>query len=318
MALHRRLDVVVLEVDREQTERGNRAGRRRDQRRAEPQEVDEPAGLEGPGATEGDQRVVARIEAALDAHLLDGVGLVPGRDLDDPVGGALRGKAELGGQGFDPLPGEVGRQWHLPAQKVRRDAPEDELGVRHRGTRAAPAVAHRARVGARAGGPDPEATVRRSPRDRAASRPHGDQIDHRHLEGKPPDGAVGRDARLAALDQTDVGAGPARVQGEHAIATGGRGEEAGAERAGGRAAQDRRDRVADHLTSRDHPAVGLHHLEWRAGPELGVQAGADPLHVARDPALGEGVDERRHRALVLAILGPDLGRERDVRLRVLA
>ena len=46
MALDRSLDVVVLEVDGEETERRDRAGRRGNQRRAEAQEVDEPAGLE--------------------------------------------------------------------------------------------------------------------------------------------------------------------------------------------------------------------------------------------------------------------------------
>src|SRR5262249_45887304 len=53
VALHGGLDVVVLEVDGEETEGRDRPRRRRDQGSAQAQEVDEPTRLEGPGAAEG-------------------------------------------------------------------------------------------------------------------------------------------------------------------------------------------------------------------------------------------------------------------------
>ena len=318
VALDRGLDVVVLEVDGEEAERGDRARGGRDQGRPEAQELDEAAGQERTGASERHQRVVARIEAALDAHLLDGVRLVPRRDLENALGRALGGEAELRGDGLDPLPGEIEGQRHLAAEEMRRDAAEDELGVSHRGPRAAAAVAHGARLRARARGSDLESSLGRAPGDRASSRPHRDEIDHRHLDGEAPDGAVGGESGLAALDQTDVGAGPARVQREDAIDPGGFGEEGGAERAGGRPAQDRRDRMAHDLAGGDDAAVRLHHLERHPGAELGVEPGLDPPDVAGDPALGEGVDQGRHRALVLPVLRPHLGGQRDVRLRMLA
>ena len=145
VALHRGLDVVVLEVDGEEPEGGHGPGRRRDHGGPETQELDQPARLERAGAAERHQRVVARIEAALDAHLLDGVGLVPRGDLEHALGRPLGGETELAGEALDALPGQIERERHLAPEKMRRDAPEDELGVGDRGAGAAAAVAHRAR-----------------------------------------------------------------------------------------------------------------------------------------------------------------------------
>jgi hypothetical protein len=75
--------------------------------------------------------------------------------------------------------------------------------------------------------------------------------------------------------------------------------------------------MAHHLAGRDHAAVGLHHLDGHSGPELGLEACADPLHVAGDATLGERVDQCRHRALVLPVFRPHLGGDRHVRLGML-
>ena len=54
-----------------------RARRRRHQRRSEIEQVEETSGEERPRAAEGDQRVVARVEPPLHAHLLaNGVDIV--------------------------------------------------------------------------------------------------------------------------------------------------------------------------------------------------------------------------------------------------
>ena len=109
VTLHEGLDVIVLHVDDEQAERREIRGRERDQGGAQAQEIEEAAGEEGPGAAEGHQRVVPRIEAAPDAHLPDRVGLVPGRDLQDPLGRAQGIEAEPAGRGrARPPPGRAG------------------------------------------------------------------------------------------------------------------------------------------------------------------------------------------------------------------
>ena len=59
-------------------------------------------------------------------------------------------------------------------------------------------------------------------------------------------------------------------------------------------------------TSRaDNAAVGLHDVKGRRGADLGVQPRLDLGHIAAHARLDERVDERRDRALVLAVLGQD-------------
>ena len=62
------------------------------------------------------------------------------------------------------------------------------------------------------------------------------------------------------------------------------------------------DRAA--TTSRAEITPPLDSITWDGTPGRSrrVEARADSLDVAGDPALGEGVDESRHRALVLAVL----------------
>src|SRR5262249_56611169 len=135
----------------------DRAGRRRNQSGTQAEELDEPTRLERPGATEGHERVVARIEAALDAHLLDGVGLIPRRDLEDALGRALERETELSGEGLDALPREIERQRQLAAEEVRRGASPHALRGGGRGARAPPGGTHGVRVPAPPGAPGPHA-----------------------------------------------------------------------------------------------------------------------------------------------------------------
>ncbi len=272
MALNERLHVVVFEIDDEETEGGDVAGRRRDERRAQVQEVDEPPGQQRTGAAEGHQRVVARVEPALHRHLLDGIGLVPGRNLEDSLGGARGIEAEGHAERGDPLLGERADERDLAAEQMRRDPAEQQVGIGDGGLGAAAPVAARAGIGARAPRPHLEAAVGRDPGDAAAAGAHGDDVDHRHLDGEPAHRALGGEFGHTVLDETHVGARPAGVGGEDAVEAGGLGEEARAEGARRRSAQDRRDRLARHLARRDDAAVGLHDVEGRAGAQLA----ADP------------------------------------------
>ena len=77
----------------------------------------------GPGAAERQQREAARIDAALDGHLADRVGLVPVGDLDDAVGELLG--AHVAGQPRGERRDAGARRARHRARCRRRSAPAE-------------------------------------------------------------------------------------------------------------------------------------------------------------------------------------------------
>ena len=220
-----------------------------------------------------------------------------------------------------PGPGRVDVERDLAAEQVRRDPAEDDVRVGHGRLGAAPAVAERPRVGARRAGTDLERALGRHPRDRAAPGADGDDVDHRDLAGVAADRALGGERRLAVHDDRHVGGGPAAVTGQHPVEAGVGGDQRGAEGTGCRPGQHRGDRLVDHLVGGEHPAVGLHDVPRHAsapGAAHLVQPAGDAGDVRRHPRLDRGVDQRGHRALVLAVLAQHVAGQRHHRVRVLA
>ena len=82
-------DVVGAPIDCQQAERREIAGVRRHDARLHGEQVHDRGGLRGTRAAERQQRKGARIDAALDRHLPDRVGLVPIGDFDDAAGELL-------------------------------------------------------------------------------------------------------------------------------------------------------------------------------------------------------------------------------------
>ena len=81
------------------------------------------------------------------------------------------------------------------------------------------------------------------------------------LTGKRPTApSVVRPGAPCSTRQTSVVVPPPSAR-EHPVEAGGPGDQAGAERAGRRAGQDRRDRLVRDLARREHAAVRLHHVE---------------------------------------------------------
>ncbi len=317
MAGDERAHVVQPDVDGEQAEGAQVAGVRRDDRRRQAQHVQQPAGLERARAAEGAQRQVPDVDPPAYRHLAYGVGLVPGRDLQDALGARLGRQAQLAGQRPDAGPGGLGVERDLAAQQVVGDAPERQRRIGQGGLGAASAVAERPRVGAGRAGPDLERPLRRHPGDRPAARTHGHDVDHRHLGREPADGGLGGEGRRPGPDHGHVGRGAAAVERDHVVEPRGVGDGGGAERTGRRSGQHGRDRRPRHLGRRGDPAVRLHDQERhpRAGP-LGDPA-AQALDVAGDDRLHEGVDQRGDRALVLAVLAQHVRADRHRALRVL-
>src|SRR5690606_7036819 len=115
---------------------------------------------------------------------------------------------------------------------------------------------------------------------------------------------------------------PTTVEGEHAIMAGRRCDDRSTQCPGGRPGQHGGDRLFSDLLGRQHPSVGLHHVEGHAGRSGRLdklrQPGRDVPDVPADARLDRGVDQRRHRSLVLAVLPQDLRRDRYRGVRVLA
>ena len=210
------LHVVVLDVDGEQPERRHVARVLRHDDAGEVEDVDQPAGQQRPRAAEGRQHEVAHVEAALDRHLPQGVGLVPRGDLEDPCGAALTrpGPAERPGDRM-PSPRRLDVERDLAAEQVRGDPAEHQVGVGDGRLGAALAVAERAGVGAGRLRPHLERALGRDPGDRAAAGPDRDDVDHRDLARVGADRALGGERRLAVEHDGDVGRGAAAVAGEH-------------------------------------------------------------------------------------------------------
>src|SRR5205823_4184320 len=66
-----------------------------------------------------------------------------------------------------------------------------------------------------------------------------------------------------AIDETDVGRGASRVDGEHPLISGEPGEIAGPKSSGRGSGQQRRDGLPRNLPGREHAAVGLHDEEGK-------------------------------------------------------
>ena len=93
--LERAADVVAPEIGRREAQRAEHSRGQRNEDALHPQLLGQRAGMQGPGAAEGDQRKPARIDPALDA---DHAERPRHLGLDDPndSGGSLGG---LSGRG---------------------------------------------------------------------------------------------------------------------------------------------------------------------------------------------------------------------------
>ena len=265
--------------------------------------------------SEGEEGEAPRVHAPAHGHdadpfrhhrVDDAVDAVGGRDalgaqsLGDPV------HRPLGGGPVEPRP---------PAEEVAGiEVAEDEVRVGDGGRRAPLPVAGRTRIGARALRPDAEDPARVDARDRAAPGPDRHDVQARErdlLAGHP---AVAREVSLAPLDQRDVGARPAHVEGDEVPLAEEARRVAAARHPAGRARQHGAGGEADRVDDRRDPAVRLDDEDGArvAGAD---QSLAEAREVSRERGAHVGVDDGRADPLVLLDLREHLGRQRDVRPR---
>ena len=259
------LHVVVPHVDGEQPEGADVARVRRHDDAGEVEDVHEPAGQQRAGAAERGQREVADVEAGLTVTWRRALAWFHAEISRMPVAVRSRGRAwRRAGPGRRSAAG-TRLERDLPAQQVRRDPAEGDVGVGDGGLVAALGVAHGAGVGAGRLGADLQRALGREPGDRAAAGADGDDVDHRDLGRVVADRALGGERRLAVDDDGDVGRGTAAVAGEDRWKPRVAGDQRGAQGAGGRAGQHRGDRLVHDLVGGEDAAVGLHHVEGDVG-----------------------------------------------------
>ena len=171
--------------------------------------------MQRPRPAERHQRIIARIEAALDrdgAHRAHHVG---DHDTQNALRGFLHGEAEPPRRRPDGAPGRGGIERQFAArQPFFGQAAEREVGVGHRGLRAAAAVASRPGIGAGAARADLHQPVPVEPGDRAAPGADGVDIHHRLAHREAGDLPVEADPGVVVADQRDVGARAAHVEGD--------------------------------------------------------------------------------------------------------
>jgi hypothetical protein len=154
----------------------------------------ERACVQGPGAAEGDESEVSRVESLLDGDDAQR----PGHLGVDDVDHVLRSEgAERAARG-------VGIE-RDPARKALRQATEQEVRVRHGRAQTAAPVARRSREGARALGPDVERSTGVPPRDGAAPRADGVYGKRRQADRVAGDDALVFAPGRTVHDRADVG-----------------------------------------------------------------------------------------------------------------
>ena len=212
----------------------------------------------------------------------------------------------------------------LAAEEVARVEPaQDDVGVGDRRLDAAPPVADRPGIGARAPRPDAEEPARVDPGDAAAAGADLDQVDdgradrvarQRHAAdaraGVAADVVVLGHGRPAVLDQPDLGRRAAHVERDDVgtaerLAQVGRGDHAG-----GRPGLDHEHRPHARGVRAEDAAARLHHEQLRLHARLASRSRCR-CEVALHDRPDHGVDDGRRGAQVLAELRRDLGRERD-------
>ena len=269
--------------------------------------------VQRPGAAEGNQREVARVQPLLHRLGADRVRHVGIDDGEHPLGGLVPVDTERLGETGDRLVGAFGRQRHLAAEEVVRVEPaEHEVGVGYRRRAAAAAVAGRAGLRARALGPHLEGAARVGARDAAAAGADGRDVDHRHQHRVAADPGIarGRLAVAAVDDDADVGAGAADIEGDEAPAAGMLRRPGAAQHAGGRPGHEGDDRHVRHHRRRRDAAVGAHDVEVAGNAGL-LQPALEAAHIVAHLGADEGVHRRRGEALELAELRRDAGRRGD-------
>jgi hypothetical protein len=219
-----------------------------------------------------------------------------------------RHHANPAGEALDGFLGQRAVQRHASAEKpIRVEEARYEKGVGEGGVVAAAPVAGWARMGPGAVRADLGHPDLVDPCHRAPARADGGHPHHGHHHGDTADVLTGAGARTSTLDDRDVGAGSADVQGDDVWPSRLTGHVGGADDPRGRPGQERRRRLPARGRHRHDAAVGSGDV-WRRGDAPGGERLLEAFEIAPHLGLHVRVEHGERRPLVLARLGPDVGR----------
>ena len=304
--------------------RGQKAHRRRDPRIGRHQNLfDAKLGrdldpVQRPRAAEGHERMVPRINALLHRARADRVGHVGVEDGEHAFGALVHAEVEALGEVADGALRRGLVQGHFAAQEVVLAEPaQDDVGVGDRGQGAAPAISRGTRARSSAARAHAEGTAAVPPGDAAAAGADAVDVDHRDHQRIAGDPGIARRglAEMAVLDDADVGAGAAHIEGDEFIAVRQIAAPRAAQDARGRARQQGQHGPFRYQAGRGHAPVRAHDVQvgLEAARAHGVlQVGDVGAHLGAD----EGVHGGRREALEFAELRRDRRRCRHERLGI--
>ena len=305
--MHDGAGVLAQGVGEQDADRGERAGQCGNEHARDLQGVREGAGVERASASEGNQREVAGIVAALD-----------GDDANGLLHGGLNDAQDAGGELFD------GGEGSLPLLHVLQhagavegdgasheavgvEAAEGEVGVGDGGLGAA-AEADGAGIGAGGFGAYAEETAGVEASDGAAAGAGGVDVEHGHADGDAGDDGLVADVGAGGVDEEDIGGGAAHVEADDLIEAGEACELVRSDHSAGGSGEHGSNRLRGGDARGDDAAGGLHDFEAAAGVVL-RDVGCEGGDVGADFGRDVGVGDDGGGALVLAELGQDAMRD---------
>ena len=269
-------------------------------------------------ATEGDQRVVARVIALLDRHEAQRADHVFVDDVVDAFRGVLHGQLQRIGDLLDGRVRQITTQHHVAAELLHLgQITQHDVGIGHRRLRAAAVVRRRARIGARRLRTDAQRLGQlRHVGDRAAAGTDRADVDRRGTHRDVTDRRLATQARFAILDQRDVRGGAADVHREEVREACLNSYPQRARDATGRAGHQQVHRILFGRRRRGETAVRSQDRQLHV---LGgfVELGAQVLDVALDARTYVGIRDRGDGALVFLHLRHDFRRQRHRHARQL-
>ena len=289
----------------------------RDDGGADPELVGKQRREQGARPAERHEHGCARVAALLDRDAADRVRHVR-------VGDPQHAAGDLGGAPEPDLRGELVERCvgpraiepHAARDVARGQHPERHRGVGHGRLAAALAVAGRSRQRARAAWADAQEAAGVDERDRAAAGSDRADVDPRRLQRQADHGALVEHRHLPVGDQAGVEAGTAHVGDDRHLEI-----ERGCQGRRGRGAcdgtgEDRLEGALAGLRER-HRAAARARDQCVAREPDSLDAGLQPFQVRPHPMPDERIDERRHSALVLAVLARDPMRQGDAAVEAL-
>src|SRR5207249_9065209 len=141
----------------------------------------------------------------------------------------------------------------------------------------------------------------------------GVNVVHRQADGPLVDFALGGDDRIALVNQSDVAARAAHVEGNDVLDADALARAHGGDDAARGTGENRGDRLFGRAVEGRYTTVGLHDIELRRRHADLFEPVSEPAQVIRHHGSDIGIDHRRAHSIELADLRQHLAGEREAR-----